>query len=1487
MKCFRKKYVYLNLDFYSFILIFFAFKIEFKHIVIDKIIQMSIVDIVTSDVKNPLHIPRSKHKTPKLDLNEDFEFLPIDWYECDIEDINVPRKGYYLNCEHNKSYGIFVFGVTSTGESVCLKLNNYFPYFYIQVPDDFNDIQAEDLKNAFSMENIEKTCKNDIEEAFDDAERNQIKFMSKYYKTAIKMENCTFEKSQIFWSFMNGQLFRFLKISTVSKNSIKFLTRYLKEEVDLEIGNKVEPIKYLQFESDLDILLRFFHDAKIQPSNWIKIPGGCLNRESRQSKCQINLSCNWNDLVCLDKTEIPPIIVASFDIEADSSHGDFPLARKDCKKLANQLVITWIRDATIIKKEKKKDNSNPKYNKAIQNHNLGAKFFDYRIKQAIGFPIDEDKKDDDIDLIYLKMINFAHILQSEAYYDMTKLIHKICSRSLVKVKADTKVKKAVNTVMERQDKIIESNGYITYDDFVDLIETVAKNEKIDVDFFKNKILTKDIMVRFVNQELNRLFGYAEGDKVIQIGTVFWRYGETKPFHNNIITLKGCASFKVGDKDCEVIAKNDEYEVLAEWSKLIRKYDPDIITGYNIFGFDESFLYDRLLELVGNFTKRKITNEDIRILQQSNDRFNKFINLTRLTDEVLMTIPDARGKLNLKQLSSSALGENYLYYFNMPGRVQIDLLKVCQASMDKLPSYKLDDVAEHYISGDIFGFNYDDEYDGQKQSRYLHSKNIKELEVGNFIIISMKTTGQKLYDGEKLKIINIDRTPINDKEGKPIKNTGIVEIEKPIDKNCLETLPQWGIGKDDVSPKDIFRLQKGSDYDRSIIAKYCIQDCALLIRLIQRLDTIPNNFGMSNVCLVPFSYIFMRGQGIKIFSLIVNECSNNNYKLPVLEKVEPEEVDLDIADKPIASLGNIDDDDDEKKKKKYEDKEETGNTVFQLKNDFNVIKMTQDSYEGAIVLTPKPNIYTEPITVLDFSSLYPSEMIANDLSHDRICEDQYWLGKKGAKRIKKLGLDYVDIEYDNFAWIDPNNHNKGKKKIGVNVTRFIVDKKEKGLLSRILMKLLDARKATKKRIKTEPDPNKATILDGLQLAYKLTANSLYGQCGARTSKIFKKAIAASCTAGGRKRIYTARDYCLENNPGCDVVYGDTDSVFVKFNLQYDDGTYPQTDLEKIQRSMDIGLAIQQKLKDDKVFPHPHDLEYEKVFYPLILITKKRYIGMKYEFDPKKGKKTSMGVVTKRRDNAPILKHSFIGVTDTIMKEKNIPKSIQFIKDVCYDMINDKFELNMFIISKTLREYYKDPESIAHKVLADRMTERDPGNKPSCNERLPYIYIKIDEQPGISYLQGDRIEHVNYVRENDCQVDYETYITNQIMKPVSQIFELVIDRIPGYPYDAEYFDRLEVKYYNKYDGDLIKTAKKISELKHKLIRKLIFEEILVYAYNKIHNVNTIDNYFTVKKADKDKIVIKKVNKSDVKSNDGNSIKTLEIKKLKQGSIFDFLE
>ena len=217
---------------------------------------------------------------------------------------------------------------------------------------------------------------------------------------------------------------------------------------------------------------------------------------------------------------------------------------------------------------------------------------------------------------------------------------------------------------------------------------------------------------------------------------------------------------------------------------------------------------------------------------------------------------------------------------MPGVVQIDLLKVCQSSMDKLPSYKLDSVAEFYI-GKLKKFLPDEKYPDGSQTRIIEVDNIKELDNGNFVVVNMMTTGQKLYDGDKMKILELNET-------------NVIKLDRPVPTNCVATIPMWGPGKDDVSPKDISDYKENND-DRAIIAKYCIQDCALLIRLI-KLDTIPNNFGMSNVCLVPFSYIFMRGQGIKIFSLMVNECSLNNFKLPVLEKVYPEEEELDTIDR---------------------------------------------------------------------------------------------------------------------------------------------------------------------------------------------------------------------------------------------------------------------------------------------------------------------------------------------------------------------------------------------------------------------------------------------------------------------------------------------------------------------------------------------------------------------------------------------------------------
>ena len=85
---------------------------------------------------------------------------------------------------------------------------------------------------------------------------------------------------------------------------------------------------------------------------------------------------------------------------------------------------------------------------------------------------------------------------------------------------------------------------------------------------------------------------------------------------------------------------------------------------------------------------------------------------------------------------------------------------------------------------------------------------------------------------------------------------------------------------------------------------------------------------------------------------------------------------------------------------------------------------------------------------------------------------------------------------------------------------------------ILQELLKARKSTRKLIPQQTDDFMKNVLDKRQLAYKVTANSLYGQCGAKTSTFYEKDIAASTTAIGRKLLTYAKRLIEE-------VYGDAD------------------------------------------------------------------------------------------------------------------------------------------------------------------------------------------------------------------------------------------------------------------------------------------------------------------------------------------------------------
>ena len=1604
---------------------------------------------------------------------KEVEFQIISWLPCDFDYVAEEDEDDSQEFDDGR-YLVKVFGVDAEGHSVSLNILNYTPFFYIKVNHAVTKIFIERFRE-YMVSNLPYNLRGSL--------------------LGVKVM-----KKKDFWGFHNGEVFNFIRMSFKSLRSFKAAIRIIQRGVRI-IGIHDNKVKYALYESNIDPFLRMVHLRDIEPAGWVKVTDYDINTHIMPTKCQIDINVDWRKLYRVDVEKMAPIVVASFDIECVSSHGDFPVARKDYKKLAYEFFQLY-----DSKKETIIDIKDFMY---IQLIGVFDPLFEGVLSKV--YPKQEITPED-----MQRLKNKTKQLMDD-FIDIAsgKLVYRGNQPPTTKVNAPSKdeIIKKLTTLF----------GYYGECDKNDMQQPEFMNVKV-VDTYQDKVVF-----------WKGLFPMLHGDPIIQIGTTIHSYGDKECSYKHVLSVGSCDDIEGVDvESCE-----NETQLIERWCSLIDRLDPDVMTGYNIFGFDMSYLYERAIEL-GVKTK--------------------FCKIGRLVDHM--------SGFQEKTLSSSALGDNIMRFLDMEGRVLIDVMKVVQRD-HKLDSYKLDAVANHFM----------------------------------------------------------------------------------------------GMNKHDVSPNDIFRLSQGTSADRAIVAAYCVMDCALCNHLMMKLEILANNVGMANVCNVPLSYIFMRGQGIKIFSLVAKQCKEYDFLIPTRTK------------------GGVDGDEPE----------------------------DEEGYEGAIVLEPKTGIYTEdPISVLDYASLYPSSMISENLSHDCYVDI-------GGKYDNLPGIEYLDIRYDIYEKVDDK-----KVKAGEKVCRFVQN--EKGVIPRILMKLIKQRKETRKKIEyktittldgqvltgllsqddttytlTTIDGQKSScvkdnvasiadtydnfmkaVLDGLQNAYKVTANSLYGQIGARTSPIYLKDIAACTTATGRNMILKAKSFLEENYVGVNIVYGDsvtgdtpllvkfpdghidiitietltsewvpyenfkpfdvgrfekqqsftdakiwtdkgwvdihrvirhktskkmyrvttfqgsvdvtedhslmgknmqkvkpgecivgeteilhsfptefdetvidiptqqsgadylfddtnlytctkcnerlhvsdfyhtkgkrgticklcirkrnlirkgksvtdltpgkslqyrvpnhsitkeeawvwglffadgscgyyncpsgdkyswginkanmkvldqakkflegvepsfmkfhmidtlessgvyklvpqgslkymvekyrplfydkdalkrvptiilnasreirewfwkgyqtgdddkakmakghvhfackgkigaqgllyvmaslgyknirvntqevkdntywistlsnkkrwdivkdkvdkvlelegctteeyvydietaigrfhggvgsvillnTDSIMLAFPMEFQDEngvTRRRTGTEAIQHAIDMGMEASSKFK--AYLKPPHDLEMEKVFHPFILISKKRYCAMKYENDPKKGKFTSMGIALKRRDNAPIVKKVFGGVIDIIMTKQDINESINFLQKSMTELIEGKYGLEDLIISKSLRADYKDPTRIAHKALADRMGERDPGNKPQVNDRIPYVYVDIStNKTGKTgrgkekVLQGDRIEHPDYIRKNNLKPDYEFYITNQIMKPVSQIYALVLEQVPGYKKGLTYFKEVEEKLIVEKNGDMKKVKDRVSDMREAEVQDILFRPFIVKLENKRKGMREITDFFAIK-------------------------------------------
>lgn len=810
-----------------------------------------------------------------------------------------------------------------------------------------------------------------------------------------------------------------------------------------------------------------------------------------------------------------------------------------------------------------------------------------------------------------------------------------------------------------------------------------------------------------------------GDPIIQIGTVLVRGATVKEKHIFVYHESGECDPVPGD----VILHRFKTEkgLIVGWAKAMAAWNPDILMGYNVFGYDEKYLWERAEEL-------DITMQpSLQAISRMNDLDKNMV-------------------LEEKFLSSSAMGDNTLHMWSAHGRLQVDLFHYVKRNFS-LPAYKLDYVCQHFMSGKC------GKVDTTSATEWIiQTKSTSDVVIGRYIVL-MDETGDSIVD--KLKITGIE--------------AGKAVIVEPPSGDDLEDIKastadavKWAIVKDDVSPQDIFRLHRdGGAAGRARVAAYCIQDCDLTVELYKKLDVFNNAMAMANACSVPIGYIFTRGQGIKIESLIFKECYRRGQCIVVLPTQPRTDGNAAVAEQ----------------------------------------ESPQDSYEGAIVLTPTPGFYFEsPIGVADFASLYPSTIISENISHDMLVwVKSYAIDKAGrpsafigfeygseeAETNAPKGVQWTDIEFDVWGIKEGDTRKQPEKvKRGIRICRYAqLPGKAKGTLPEIVQGLLAARKAKRKEAEKESDPFKKALLDAEQLAYKLTANSLYGQLGSSTFKIRLQNLAASVTAYGRKQILFAKEAIEQfygpgaGRPDCaaETVYGDTDSLFIDFKV-----TDPETGARlEGQKAIEATMRLTEeagKMVTTCLKP-PHDFEYDKVFYPFIIFSKKRYVGNKYEESPTDYYQNSMGIATKRRDYAGIVKIIYGGAIRILLTDRDPIAAAKFVQSKLMDLAEGRVSITQLTMTKSLRAEYKAATPPAHKMLAERIALRDPGNAPASGDRISFLYVLPGVGQQASKLQGERIETPAFMKEKGLSIDFKFYMEHQLMNPLSQLFALIVEQLPG--------------------------------------------------------------------------------------------------------------
>ncbi|KAF8507515.1 hypothetical protein BU17DRAFT_78091 [Hysterangium stoloniferum] len=386
------------------------------------------------------------------------------------------------------------------------------------------------------------------------------------------------------------------------------------------------------------------------------------------------------------------------------------------------------------------------------------------------------------------------------------------------------------------------------------------------------------------------------------------------------------------------------------------------------------------------------------------------------------------------------------------------------------------------------------------------------------------------------------------------------------------------------------------------------------------------------------------------------------------------------------------------------------------------KSKKDKYKGGLVFEPKKGLWDKYVLVMDFNSLYPSI-------------------------IQEYNIDFTTVEK-----VEDEN---GEEKIPEPPSSDV----PQGVLPRLIATLVNRRRQVKALMKDrDATPAKILQYDIKQQALKLTANSMYGCLGFEYSRFYARPLAALTTFKGREILTQTRE--LAESLQLDVVYGDTDSVFVNSNA---------TDLaEALKTAHEFKKLVNDRYK-------LLEIDLDSIFQRLLLLQKKKYAAVKVE-EGGKTRTEVKGLDMKRREYSRISKTVSQYVLDQILSGEDtevvVEKIHEYLATVGENVRSGKMAIEEFIIFKRLGknpEDYPDGKGQPHVQVALRL--KGKGHSARSGDVIPYIFcLGVDGQTAKT-AQADKARHPDELRKGDSEfkIDFEHYLSQQILPPIERLCE----------------------------------------------------------------------------------------------------------------------